>query len=132
MAAVSATRSKSEIVGFVVFALWFMSYIGARLGLEVVEGHWPRLLLALLPIPFFVFVLIQAFVGISTGDELFRRMHLEALAVAFPLTITLLMVLGLLELAIGLNRDDWSYRHVWQIVVLFWLVGWIIAVRKYK
>lgn len=127
-----ARRAPSRLAGVAFFALWVSSYMGARLGMEVVEGRLPRIIVAILPIPFFIAFVVHAFRAISRGDELFRRMHLEALALAFPLTLTLLMVLGLLELAIGLNRDDWSYRHVVHIVALFWVGGWVLALRKYK
>jgi hypothetical protein len=70
--------------------------------------------------------------GTVASDELFRRIHLEALAFAFPVTLTLLMVLGLFEMATGLNRDDWSYRHVWPMAVIAYYGGWALAMRKYR
>jgi hypothetical protein len=41
------------------------------------------------------------------------------------------MTLGLMELAITLNRDDWSYRHVWPMLLLLYLGGLIIARKRY-
>jgi hypothetical protein len=38
----------------------------------------------------------------------------------------------LLELAIGLDPKDWSYRHVWIYLPLFYFVGLAIAWRRYK
>jgi hypothetical protein len=115
----------------VVF-LWFASYVIARLGLEVAEATWAKVALALLPIPFFVLLLVIMFRAINSGDELFRRIHLEALAFAFPAVLTLLMVLGLFELGTGLKAEDWSYRHVWPMAVLAYYGGWALAMRKYK
>jgi hypothetical protein len=54
------------------------------------------------------------------------------LAFAFPLTLLMLMTLGLVELAIGLNPDDWSYRHVWPFVFLFYFAGLVRAKRRYE
>lgn len=130
----NAVQSKelSGGVAFTVFLAWFLSYVAARAGLEAADATWLRVALAILPIPFFIGVIWVAFRAIGSGDELFRRIHLEALAFAFPVVVTLLMVLGLFELAIGLNRDDWSYRHVWPIAVIAYYGGWALAVRKYK
>jgi len=54
------------------------------------------------------------------------------LAFAFPMAILLLMVLGLLQLAIPLSPEDWSYRHVWSFLPLFYFAGLALAWRKYK
>ena len=130
----TATRIKepSGAAGLTIAAAWLLSYFAARMGLEIVEARWLRVALAMLPIPFFVALLWIAYRAIASGDELFRRIHLEALAFAFPVTVTLLMVLGLFELATGLNPDDFSYRHVWPMVIAAYFGGWALAMRKYK
>jgi hypothetical protein len=128
------TKTKEPSPAFatlIVFA-WLASYLAARAGLEMADATWSKVLLALLPIPFFIALIFTAFRAINSGDELFRRVHLEALAFAFPVTLTLLMVLGLFELGTGLNRDDWSYRHVWPLAVFAYYGGWALAMRKYK
>jgi hypothetical protein len=129
-----ATHAKepSGTLGAATVAAWFISYVVARMGLEIAEATWLRVGLAVLPIPFFIALLAFAYRAISAGDELFRRIHLEALAFAFPATLTLLMVLALFELATGLNPDDFSYRHVWPMAVLAYYGGWALAMRKYK
>jgi hypothetical protein len=111
---------------------WLVSYAIARLGLEVAAPTWARIVLAILPIPFFIALIRIAYRAIASGDELFRRIHLEALAFAFPVTVTLLMVLGLFEIATGLNPDDFSYRHVWPMAVMAYYGGWALSMRKYK
>lgn len=65
-------------------------------------------------------------------DELERRIQLEALAFAYPLALLLLMTLGLLEFVVELNPNDWSYRHVWQFTVVFYLFGVVMAKRRYQ
>ena len=91
-----------------------------------------RVAIALVPVPFFALFLWQLIQGIRGMDELERRVHLEALAVAFPLSILLIMLLGLLELAIALNRDDWSYRHIWPFFFAFYFLGLSLARRRYS
>ena len=125
-------KEPSGTLGFAVVAAWLTSYIAARLGLEIVEERWLRVGLAVLPIPFFVALIRIAYRAIASGDELFRRIHLEALAFAFPVTVTLLMVLGLFEMATGLNPDDFSYRHIWPLAILAYYGGWALAMRRYN
>lgn len=110
---------------------FFLSRAGLRLwGAELLVG-W-RLLLALLPLPPFAGFLWAFIRVIRESDELERRIHLEALAVAFPLSILLVMVLGLLQLAIPLPPEDWSYRHAWPFFFLFYFAGLGIAQRRYR
>ena len=68
---------------------------------------------------------------IGRMDELQRRIHLEALAIALPLATLLLMTLGLLQRAISLPFEDWSYAHVWPYLPIFYLVGFFISKRRY-
>ena len=112
---------------------WILTYFGARLLLKgLVTGTWPRVAVALAPIVPFGFLLLLIIRGIRGMDELERRIQLEALAVAFPLTFLLIMTLGLLELAVRLKPEDWSYRHIWPFMFLFYLVGLIVAKRRYE
>jgi hypothetical protein len=113
--------------------LWFVTFVLARGGLEVLEfGSWEAVLLALLPVPFFAAFLWCFVSGIRGMDELERRIQLEALAFAFPVTVLLLMVLGLMELATELNPDDFSYRHVWAFLPLLYFAGIAFARGRYS
>jgi len=123
----------SDVWGYAAFFGWAAVYIGARLILELETLDWrTRAVVAIVPVPLFAWVLWNVSRGIGQMDELQRRIQLEALALAFPLTLLLLMTLGLMELAIGLNPNDWSYRHVWPFVFLFYLAGLIRAKRRYE
>lgn len=113
--------------------LWIIFYFLARFALQDSElAPWLRVTVALLPIPPFAFFLISMVSHIRSMDELHRRVHLEALAIAFPLTLLLVMTLGLLELAIGLSPEDWSYRHLWPYLVLLYIFGLAFAWRRYN
>jgi hypothetical protein len=114
--------------------VWFLTYFGARAALEAMNtgaDGYGRLAVAIVPLVPFVLFLWFFIRGLRQGDELQRRIQLEALAIAFPLSILLLMILGLVQLATPLNPDDWSYRHVWPLLPLFWFGGQMIARRKY-
>jgi hypothetical protein len=128
-----STSVRDAVLGYGSLIVWGICYIGALVLLRKfqLEG-WVRVAVALLPIPPFVLFLSMVLAEIRSLDELWRRIHLEALAIAFPLAVLLLMILGLMELATGLSPNDWSYRHVWIFLPLFYGIGVLVSVRRYK
>jgi hypothetical protein len=113
--------------------IWVLVYLLTRSlldGNQLSEG-W-RIAVAVAPIIPFAFFLSFILAGIRSMDELQRRIQLEALAIAFPLAMLLIMLLGLLELAIPLSPQDWSYRHTWSYLPLFYFIGLAIASRRYQ
>jgi hypothetical protein len=111
---------------------WFAAWIGARFVLESgAVPVWARIAAAAAPAPIAGVALLTILRGARELDELEQRIQLEALAIAFVLGLLLIMTLGLLELAITLNRDDWSYRHVWAMLPLFYLVGLFVSRKRY-
>jgi hypothetical protein len=114
-------------------AAWVLVYLVTRelLDRDQLPDGW-RIVVALAPMIPFVFFLVFMLAGVRSMDELHRRIQLEALAIAFPLAILLFMVLGLLELAIPLSPEDWSYRHTWSYLPLFYFIGVAIASRRYQ
>jgi len=111
---------------------WVVVYFLVRGLLEAYQfTEGLRVVVALIPIIPFAFFLVAALFEIRQMDELHRKVHLEALAIAFPLAMLLLMILGLLELVIPLSPDDWSYHHVWYYLPIFYLFGVWNAWRRY-
>jgi hypothetical protein len=112
---------------------WVLVYLLTRGLLESnqLPDGW-RIIVAVAPMIPFAFFLAFIMTGIRSMDELQRRIQLEALAIAFPLAILLFMLLGLLELAIPLSPEDWSYRHTWSYLPLFYFIGLAIASRRYQ
>lgn len=132
MSAIVADKSKRDLLTPALAVVWIVAYFGARGVLEhtgLPSGL--RVAVALGPIPFFAAFLIRMINGIRQLDELERKIHLEALAIAWPLGILLLMTLGLLQRAITLKFQDWSYGHVWPYMFFFYFVGLAIARRRY-
>jgi hypothetical protein len=120
--------------GWAAVALWAIFFLGARLALDK-ELHlpaWAKVTAALAPILPTALLLWVVVSALRELDELHRRVHLEALAIAFPLAILLLVTLGFLQLAIDLPAEDWSYRHVWPLLPVFYFVGLHVAWRHYK
>jgi hypothetical protein len=78
--------------------IWILCYLAARFALEAgVAAHPWDLAVALLPVPTFLWFVWTVIGALRDADELQRRIHLEALALAFPATMLLLMTLGLLS-----------------------------------
>jgi hypothetical protein len=115
-------------------ALWLFLYFAIRLWLEAnpTMPRGVRLGLAFVPTPVFALFLWRFIQGIRGADELERRIQLEALAVAFPLGVLLLTTLGLVQRAVELNFQDWSYNHVWPFFMVFYLGGIALARRRYQ
>jgi hypothetical protein len=119
--------------GLVAGIAWVATYFVSRMILKTPElGQTTKVVIALIPaIPCGLFLL--AFMrNIKTLDELHQRVQMEALAFAFPLSIFLLMFLGLLQLAVDLSPENWSYRHVWVFLPIFYFAGLALAWRRYK
>ncbi|MDX2116140.1 MAG: hypothetical protein SFZ24_11060 [Planctomycetota bacterium] len=113
-------------------ALWIGTYFGARFALSQLPSGNARLTVALSPVIPTLVVVWAVLATISRLDELQRRVHFEATAIAFTLTTAMLWVLGLLELAISLDRDNLSYRHVWAFLPAFYFIGLAASWRRYK
>lgn len=125
----SGWRDQHVLMAAVV---WMITFFAALVGLR--QSEWAvelKVGVALLPILPFAFFLWNFVSSLRSMDELERKIHLEALVIAFPLMMLFLMTLGLLELAIPLNPDNWSYRHVWAFAPLFYFIGLVWARRRY-
>ena len=121
----------ATIIGTGIF--WLLLYFGVRIFLET-RTDLPggtRLLLAFLPTPVFALFVWRFIQAIRGADEFERRIQLEALAVAFPLGVLLLTTLGLVQRAVTLKFEDWSYNHLWPMFVIFYLLGLVLARVRY-
>jgi len=123
----------NKAVWIAALGVWIGAYFAARYTLPLAPaGSTLRVMIALAPVLPTFLVLWLIWRSVRSLDELQRRVQLEALAVAFPLCILLLWVLGLLELAVDLDRSNWSYRHVWAMAPMFYFIGLALAWRRYK
>jgi hypothetical protein len=131
-AKIASTHTPVTARPIVWIAAWMVAFIAARLLLDGSGfATWIRVAAALGPVPLAGAALLTILRSARDLDELEKRIQLEALAVAFVLAMLLLMTLGLMELAVPLNRNDWSYRHVWAMLPTLYLLGLITARRRY-
>jgi hypothetical protein len=113
---------------------WFLSYVAVRMAVETPGRFSKAALIAIVvspvvPAGLFLYFFIT---DMRNRDELQRRIQLEALALAYPLILLLVLTLGLLELVINLDPADWSYRHLGPFVILFYVLGLWISTRRYR
>jgi hypothetical protein len=116
------------------FLAWLTLYFAARFYLEANPAlpRSARLGIAFAPAPVFAWFLWRFIRSVRDADELERRIQLEALAIAFPLGLLLLTTLGLVQRAVELNFQDWSYNHLWPMFAFFYMGGIVIARHRYR
>ena len=131
--AVEATKRVYGTRLLVRGVLWISVYLLARGLLELpIESPIARTAIALVPTPFFVWYLWTWMKGLSRMDELERRIELEALGFAFPAAIVFLATIGLIDVAVTLNADDFSPRHTWLMLPMLYYIGLWRAKRRYE
>jgi hypothetical protein len=110
-----------------------VAFIIAVVVLEVLAPPGPvRLAAALLPVPAFAWFIVEEVRLLRRLDELERRIQLEALAVAFPLSVLLVFALGMLERA-GLAVPTLErLRDVWALAFIPYALGLFLARRRYR
>ena len=124
------SRRSCRASALLAVAVYFGALMLLRGGL--LEGPL-RIFVAMLPVPFFVFLLVAQVRYLRQLDEMQQRIQLEALAIAFPAVLLLLLTLGLLQAAgVAIPQEDWSYRHIWIFALAFYAVGVTVARRRYQ
>jgi hypothetical protein len=112
--------------------LWMATYAASRALLEVVDDRWTRVIISLAPTPVFAWFLWTWMRGVARMDELERRIELEALAFAFPVSLVFFATLGLLDVAVTLNPNDFSVRNVWLMMPMLYYFGLWRAQQRYR
>jgi uncharacterized membrane protein len=89
-----------------------------------------RVLISLLPLPFFIAFIWAELQWIRSQDEFHRGVILESLAIAFPLAIVIAVVVESLQNA-GLLMTL-TVGDVWPFMALSWLPALWVARRRYS
>lgn len=113
--------------------LWVLSYTACLITLKTLTlGKEAGILLSLIPMFAFVVFIYKFQRALSIMDKVHIKMHMEGLAFAFVIAIVLLMTLGLLDLVLVINKEDWGFRHLVPYFIFFYIVGFLIAKRRYS
>ena len=118
----------------IVYALiWIVSYVGSLLALK--SSTLPTgagVMLTIVTVAAFVLFIYKYYRSIFFLDEVQIKIQMEAVVIAFSLALLLIMTLGLVDLFVKLNHEDWSYRFIVPMVIGFYFFGLFISKRKYK
>ena len=124
---VEQVRTIPYLVAFLV------AYLGAMAALRFIPmPRGVQVAVALAPAPVFALYLRRWVHVLRQVDELQRLITLEALAIAYPLTLLLIMTIGLLEMVGAIPHDLVTYLRLWPLVFWFYFIGLIIARRRYR
>jgi hypothetical protein len=95
-------------------------------------GYSPqaRILFALLPIPLNLVLVALIVRRIRQLDEFLRRVHLEAVAIAFLLTGVAVFIYGYLQQAHAVH--PLNFGIIWIFMLVFYGIGYVIASRHYR
>lgn len=125
-----STAQASTIPPLVAFAIIYVAAIGALRLIQM--PHAAQVAVALAPLPVFAFYLARWLRAMRRLDELQRLIQLEALAIAFPLTLLLILALGLLQMVEALPIRLADYLRLWPVVFWLYFVGLFIARKRYR
>ncbi len=113
--------------------LWCLSYVGSLFAIKSLQiPIEASVVLTFISVLAFALFIYKFFRSIVFMDEVQVKIQMEAVVLAFALGLLLVMTLGLIDLFIVLNPEDWSYRFLVPIFIAFYFLGLFIAKRKYN
>jgi hypothetical protein len=93
-------------------------------------GTTGRVAIALMPLPGDIALILLFLRAIRTLDEFQKRVHFEAIAVAFLSTGVAVFVYGYLQQAQVVGSLNAGL--VWVFMLVFYAIGYAVAVRHYR
>ena len=113
--------------------LWCLSHVGSLFAIKSLQiPIEASVILTFISVLAFALFIYKFFRSIVFMDEVQVKIQMEAVVLAFALGLLLVMTLGLIDLFIVLNPEDWSYRFLVPIFIVFYFLGLFIAKRKYN
>lgn len=80
----------------------------------------------------FVIATVKQLQSINSLDEVQIRIQLEAVSIAFMLSLLSVMVFGMLGLVKELGLEKIDSLYIFALLSLFYILGLIISTRKYR
>lgn len=113
--------------------LWCLSYVGSLFAIKHMSlAIETSIMLTIISVASFALFIYKYFRSIFFMDEVQIKIQMEALVFAFAIGLLVLMTLGLVDLYIVLNPNDWNYRFLVPIFITLYFAGLFIAKRKYN
>jgi hypothetical protein len=105
--------------------------IGASLMLRYLDlGPAARIAVALLPVPANVALLVVIIRGVRRLDEFQKRIHFEAVVIAFLATGLAVFIYGFLKKADAVGPLNLAL--VWGFMGIFYAIGYLISAKHYR
>ena len=130
MTAATKRMINSALLLGTVGSLFSTSFVSVYLLHHVTPGTTASLLSALLPLPFFAANFLVAFRMVRRCDEMQRRMQLEALAFAYPVTMIGAMTLFMVQKAGFSVRFDLA--DLFTAMTIMYALGVLFSWRRYR
>lgn len=124
----SRRRYALELLGALLLYAAVLAGSRAVVDAGMVPADW-MIPLALLPLPVCVLVAWIIFRQLRQLDEMQQRVKFEAMAFSFTGTALITFSYGFLE-GVGLPKQ--SMFMVWPVMAVLWVVGDVIACRRYR
>lgn len=119
--------------------LWRLNGVYAVAYLVAVEGprflppgFAVRFLVGLVPILVFAWFVLAEMRAILRMDEMNRRIRMEAMAIAYPISLLLVMALIVFQRLIELPLADWGFRVLLLTVILPYVIGLQLVRKRYQ
>jgi len=125
----NSAQSVRTLLGVLCFAAAVDVGVSWLLGKPGFGSH-TRIIFALLPIPANLVLVAVIVRRIRKLDEFLRRVHLEAIAIAFLLTVLAASIYEDLQKAHVVG--SLNVGTVWIFMALFYGIGYFIAARHYR
>ena len=110
------------LIGSVIVVSWFLETQELRMAV--------RLGLAVVPVVAYAFCLLTCLKLLREADELQRRIHLEALVIAFLSSIVTVVAFEYLRKAGIISQFKPDY--ILMAMLIYWGIGLFIAWRRYQ
>lgn len=91
-----------------------------------------RLAYAMIPVVPTALYVSSVYKSIRALDELQRRMQFEAVTFAFAATLILSLTFGMLQKSGFFLPWVWDWEGIWGLMLGTWVVGQMLAVRRYS
>jgi hypothetical protein len=125
------SSSSARTAIFITLLLATAIDIGASLALRRTDlGATARTAIALLPLPGNIALIALILRAIRRLDDFQKRIHFEAVTLAFLSTGVAVFVYGYLQKADAVGPLNMGL--VWTFMLFFYAIGYFIAVRHYK
>lgn len=93
-------------------------------------GTVGRIAIALMPLPGDIALIVLVVMAVRRLDEFQKRVHFEAVTVAFLSTGVAVFVYGYLQTAHVVGALNTAL--IWAFMLIFYAVGYVIAARHYR